>query len=140
MPWAWRLQGELFKAASQDRYDPPADGRLSGNQVRNYLEVMGKARDIRVEKGNALLALDEKGERQDNVSMAEILAASKQATELAMVELQVVKADGGNRAEFQWVQQVLRYLPARRDESDAVRHNRALYRKYEEQLSDIISR
>lgn len=133
-------QGELFKEASQDRYDPPADGRLSESQVRVYLEVMQKARDIRVEKGEALLALNEKAERQDNVSMAEIMAASKQSTELAMIEMQVVNEDGGNWAEFQWVQRVLLYLPARKDDGDAIRPNRALYEKYADRLAEFIPR
>ena len=131
-------QGELFKAASQDRYDPPADGRLSESQVRDYLEVMKKAHEIRVEKGKTLLALDEKVEQQDNVSMAEIMAASRQATDLAMIEMQIVKESGGNWAEFQWVQRILKYLPSRKDESDAVRHNRALYEKYGDRVAELL--
>lgn len=133
-------QGEIFKVASQDRYDPPADGRLSESQVRDYVEVMEKAHEIRVEKGNMLLALNEKAEQQGDVSMAEMMAASKQATDLMTIEMQVVKDGGGNWAEFQWVQRVLQHLPARHDDSDEVRHNRALYEKYQDKLAQHTAR
>lgn len=136
-------QVELLRAANEDTYDPPTDGRLSESQVRTYLDVMERAREIRSEKMQKLNALSQKADQQKDVSMGDMMKAmaeASDATNLSTLELQMVKEGGGNWAEHLWVQECLFTAARRPDTDEASRANNALWQKYEERLSAFIKR
>ena len=135
--------GELIAAAEEDRYEPPADGRLTEAQVREFIRVMERSRELSGEKQARLKRLSEKAEGSEELSMGDIGEMMAGATEfmgIGTIEIEVVKSGGGNWAEHQWVRDTLRTAWIQKDINDAVAHNYALYQEYEEDLTPFIAR
>lgn len=138
-----RRKQELLMAAGSDVYDPPADGLLTESQVLFYLDVMEQAHVIRQETKNRIDALAKKEEQQGGVSMGdmqEIMAEAYRASDLTTLDLQMVKDNGGNWAEHQWVQESLLMAARSPGTNDVSRANAALYQKYKDRLSVSILR
>ena len=136
-------QGELMAAAEDDRYDPPSDGKLSESQVREFVRVSRRAREIMDEKGERLRELSERADNDEPLSMSEMTEAMGGATAMMgmnTIELEIVKSAGGNWAEHEWVKEALRTAYVQRDVNDAVAHNYALYQEYEDELQAIVVR
>ena len=136
-------QGEIMQAAEEDRYDPPSDGRLSEDQVREFIRVMQRTEELQQDKTARLQELAEKAESDGDVSFSDLGSMMSGVTEFAGLqtsEIEVVKSAGGNWAEHQWVRESLRTAWIQKDINDTVSHNFALYQKYEEELSTIIAR
>lgn len=135
-------QAELIAAAEEDQYTPPADGRLTDGQVREYIRVMGRVGEILAEKEAQMREIAERAERDEQMSMRDMGALMSGMTQVAgmnTVEVEVVKSGGGNFAEHQWVRNSLRTAWLQKDINDAVAHNYALYQQYEDQLSPFIT-
>ena len=136
-------QGELMQAAEEDRYDPPSDGRLSEDQIREFIRVMQRTEELQQDKTARLQELAEKAESDGDVSFSDLGSMMSGVTEVAGLqtsEIEVVKSAGGNWAEHQWVRESLRTAWIQKDINDAVSHNYGLYQKYEEDLSTFIAR
>jgi len=136
-------QGELMAAAEEDRYDPPSDGRLSKNQVREFVRVVARAEELQQEKMARIQEIADKADRDEEVSFSDLgsmMSGMTEAAGLQTSEIEVVKSAGGNWAEHQWVRESLRTAWVQKDINDAVAHNYALYQEYEEQLSRYIPR
>ena len=71
--------------------------------------------------------------------IANIMSGAAQVSSLGTVEVEIVKTAGGNWAEHQWVKESLRTAWLQKDSNEAVEHNYALYQKYEDQLSALIT-
>ncbi len=135
--------GELIAAAEEDRYEPPADGRVTEAQVREFIRVMERSRELSGEKQARLKRLSEKAEGSEELSMGDIGEMMAGATEfmgIGTIEIEVVKRGGGNWAEHQWVRDTLRTAWIQKDINDTVAHNYALYQEYEEDLRPFIAR
>jgi hypothetical protein len=135
--------GELMAAAEEDRYQPPADGRLTEAQVREFIRVMKRSEELSGEKEARLKQLSEKAEGEQELSMGDIGEMMAGATEfmgLGTIEIEVVKGGGGNWAEHQWVKNTLRTAWVQKDINDTVAHNYALYQKYESELKPFVAR
>ena len=59
------------------------------------------------------------------------------AMSLANAEMEVVKSAGANWAEHQWVKDQLHVAKIQKDLNDTVKHNYALYQKYEKRLESL---
>ena len=136
-------QGELMQAAEEDRYEPPSDGRLSEDQVREFIRVMHRTEELQQEKTARLKELTEKAESDEDISFSDLGSMMSGMTEVAGLqtsEIEVVKSAGGNWAEHQWVRESLRTAWIQKDINDAVSHNYELYQKFEAELSTHIAR
>ncbi|MGB5627225.1 MAG: Yip1 family protein [Woeseiaceae bacterium] len=136
-------QAELMEAAENDRYDPPSDGRLSEDQVREFIRVMQRTEELQQEKTARFQELAEKAESDEGVSLSDLGSMMSGVTEVAGLqtsEIEVVKSAGGNWAEHQWVRESLRTAWVQKDINDAVAHNFDLYQKFEAELSNYIVR
>lgn len=136
-------QAELMAAAEEDRYDPPSDGRLSEDQVREFIRVMQRTEELQQEKTARFKELAEKAERDEEVSFSDLgtmMSGVSEATGLQTAEIDVVKSAGGNWAEHQWVRESLRTAWIQKDINDAVAHNFGLYQEFEPELSTYIAR
>ncbi|MDH4048037.1 MAG: YIP1 family protein [Gammaproteobacteria bacterium] len=136
-------QAELIAAAQEDRYSPPADGEVSEKQVQTFIRNVERASELQAEKEQKFRELAEKADKNESMSFSDMSQIMSGVTDFAGVqttEIEVVKSAGGNWAEHQWVRDSLRTAWMQKDISDAVAHNYALYRKYEEQLAAHVSR
>ncbi len=136
-------QGELMQAAEDDRYDPPSDGRLSEDQVREFIRVMQRTEELQQDKTARLKELAERAENDQDISFSDLGSMMSGMTEVAglqTAEIEVVKSAGGNWAEHQWVRESLRTAWIQKDINDTVSHNYALYQRYEAELSAHIAR
>lgn len=136
-------QGELMAAAEEDRYTPPADGKLDEDQVAEYIRVMNRASEIMEEKSERMRQLAERAERNEEMSMSdmsEMMAGATQMIGMNTIELEVVKSGGGNWAEHQWVGEALRTAYVQKDINEAVEHNYELYMEHEDELKPFVTR
>ena len=72
--------------------------------------------------------------------MSEMMSGATQMMGMNTAELEVVKSAGGNWAEHQWVREALRTAYVQQDTSDAIEHNYALYKDYEDELAPFVAR
>ncbi|MCP4301747.1 MAG: YIP1 family protein, partial [Gammaproteobacteria bacterium] len=136
-------QAELMAAAEEDRYDPPSNGRLSEDQVREFIRVMQRSDELQQEKTARFKELAEKADSDEEVSLSDLgsmMSGITEAAGLQTSEIEVVKSAGGNWAEHQWVRESLRTAWIQKDINDAVAHNFELYQKFEAELSTHIAR
>ena len=134
-------QAELMAAAEEDTYTPPADGKVTGDQLRDFLRVMERATELQDAKGQRLREIAEKAEQEQEMSLSDLSQMMGGVTEIAglqTAEMEVVKSGGGNWAEHQWVRESLRTARIQKDLNEAVAHNYALYRQHEEELGDYL--
>jgi hypothetical protein len=69
--------------------------------------------------------------------MASVYSGFGNAMSANNAEMEVVKTAGGNWAEHQWIKSQLRTAYVQQGEgSDALEHNYALYRQYEDDLKE----
>ena len=136
-------QGELLSAAEEDRYEPPADGKLNESQVREVARVAQRAGEIMAEKSERLRELAERADNDEELSiseMSEVMGGATTMIGMNTIELEIVKSSGGNWAEHEWVKNTLRTAYIQKDINDAVVHNYSLYKKYEDKLRAFVSR
>ncbi len=132
-------QGRLIEAAQSDRFDPPADGRLDNDQVKQLVAVMEKTEAARERYSERMRKMAEEMENKESPSFSDLTSIYSGATgafSASNAEMEVVKTGGGNWAEHQWVKSQLRTAVIQQGEgSNAIEHNFGLYQKYEDELS-----
>jgi hypothetical protein len=136
-------QAELMDAAEESRFDPPSNGRVSKEQVREFIRVMQRTEELQEEKSARLEELAKKAESDQEMSLNDFGSMMSGMTEVAglqTTEIEVVMSSGGNWAEHQWVRESLRTAWIQKDINDTVAHNFKLYQEYEEDLSAYIAR
>lgn len=131
-------QAELVARASEDRFDPPADGMVSRRQARWVADVMGKASQTYEEEMARLEKLSKEMDDKENPSPADIARMYQgmgTVMSLNTVEMETVKSGGGNWAEYQWVKEQLRSARLQRGEgTKALAHNYELYQEIEDSV------
>jgi hypothetical protein len=135
-------QAELMSAAEEDRYDPPSNGRLSEDQVREFIRIMNRSEELQQQKMKKLEELAEKADRNEDVSfrdMGAMMGSMSEVAGLQTSEIEVVKSADGNWAEHQWVRESLRTAWVQKDVNDTVAHNYALYLEFEDALEAYIA-
>ncbi len=129
--------GEIMAAAAEDQYTPPADGKLSEQQVQTYLAHVQAAGVAYAEKVKMINELEADLNSDGDVSMTDIskmMQATTAGGGIATVEISAVKAGGGNWAEHQWIQQALVTAGRMKDANESTAHNYALFQKYEDAI------
>jgi len=133
----------LMAAAEDDEYEPPSNGRLKKDQVREFIRVMQRTEELQQQKTARLQELAEKADNDEQVSFKDLgsmMSGMTEAAGLQTSEIEVVKSAGGNWAEHQWVRASLRTAWIQKDINDTVAHNFELYEEFEEELADYVSR
>jgi hypothetical protein len=136
-------QAALLASAAEDTYAPPADGRLTEQQVQTFVRVMQRTSELQAEVDARLQDVVERAENDQQLSFRDLTQLMRGATEIAglqTTEAEVVKTGGGNWAEHQWVRESLRTAWIQRDANPTVEHNYGLYERYRDQLADHIAR
>lgn len=124
----------IMRAAAEDKYTPPDDGRLSEQQVITYLAHVGAAGEEYRQKMENINAVSSDLQGDGDVSMADISQMMKAANAgggIAVVEINAVKKAGGNWAEHQWVRQTLVTAGRMQNANPTTAHNYALFQKYD---------
>jgi hypothetical protein len=131
-------QADLIAKASEDQFEPPADGMVTGQQARWVGDVMAKANQTYEEEMARLKKLSEEMDNKENPSpadMAKMYQGMGTVMSLNTVEMETVKSGGGNWAEYQWVKEQLRSARLQRGEgTEALAHNYALYQEIEDSV------
>ncbi len=97
---------DLMKEVADDKYEPPADGRLTDAQVQMYLKVRGHEKDIvkvaREEAKKHAQAADKAGEKSLS-GMLEGLKTMGSAADMLTADIRAAKDLGFNTQEYLWV-------------------------------------
>lgn len=127
-------QADFAEQAAQDVYDPPADGRVSDEQITAYIRTLERTAALRERLGRQFEEMGESSE-EDEPSIGDIFGAVSGAARMGTAEMEVVKTAGGNWAEHQWVRNQLEVARVQQDGSPAIEHNYALFLEHEEAIA-----
>ena len=135
---------DVMEKAEEDTYEPPADGRLTEEQVTHYLDVMTEAKLLRQDAEGKMAELEERaqnGATGDNPVSRFIEGMTGLSTwmNLGLVEVMAVKRKGGNWAEHLWIRRQLDSAYIHKDRDDRSQHNYELYQRYESELNALKS-
>lgn len=130
-------------AAEADDYSPPADGKLTEEQVAAYLDVMAITKDLRLEAEKQVAALQEKASNRDDENpgdrfMQEMPGIST-VINFGIAEMKAVKDSGGNWAEHKWIKRQLDSARSDKGRNETTRHNYDLYRRYQDEFRSVKS-
>lgn len=132
-------QVDYLEAASADEYDPPRNGKLKSAQVERTVRYLQRTAELRERTGDRLKQIAERSEGGDeSPSLNDLFKGIRGAMTVGTAEMQVVKADGGNWAEHEWVKNALYQAQTHRDLNEITEHNYALYQKYQEALDELL--
>jgi hypothetical protein len=98
---------DLMKQVADDKYDPPADGRLTDGQVQMYLKVREHEKKIaEVAKEEMKKHADEaKGKEKSLGGFMEGMKALGSAADFLTADIRAAKDLGYNTQEYLWVKQ-----------------------------------
>ncbi|MDA1073602.1 MAG: Yip1 family protein [Proteobacteria bacterium] len=125
-------QADFAEAASNDRYDPPADGEVTTTQMEKYVDVLRKTKALRDRLGQSLKPMEDK-----EPSLTDIFSGVGDVVRLSTAEMEVVKTGGGNWAEHLWVQGQIETARVQQDLNDTTAHNYALFLKFQDQIEQV---
>lgn len=119
-------QADLVEAASNDTFDPPANGKLADRQVRVYTDILAKTKALKERLGGSM------DFKEKEPSLSDIFDSVGGAVRLSTAEMEVVKTADGNWAEHQWVKSQLEIARIQQDLNDTTEHNYRLFLKYQD--------
>lgn len=99
---------ELMEQVANDEYNPPADGRLSDNQVQMYLKVREHEKKIAQVAKDEMKKHAEAAEKKGEKSLTGMLDGFKalgSAADLMTADIRAAKDLGYNSQEYLWVKQ-----------------------------------
>ena len=129
---------DVIEKAKEDRFTPPADGKLTKAQVEKFLALAKKVKIVEKEQAQKLKEKYDKKEQSDDFSISDVFNGLKDFTSLATLEMKVVKENGGNWAEYIWVKDRVReayYTPSL---SPTTEYNAKLLKGHEALLKEIL--
>jgi hypothetical protein len=97
---------DLMKDVSKDKYEPPADGKLTDAQMQMYLKVRGHEKDIaQVAKKEAQAHADAAKKAGDKsiAGMIEGFKTMGSAADMLTADIRAAKDLGYNTQEYLWV-------------------------------------
>lgn len=118
---------DILEQASQDEYEPPADGELTEEQVEMYLAVQERAIEIRQVTGKRLEEKTNEAEAEGGeVGFMDAMRAMGEVSDFVTADIRAAKELGYNSAEYQWVQeQVMEAQAAKMTQGFAAQANEA---------------
>ena len=129
---------KVIEESAKDSFMPPEDNLLTPKQVEEFVALAKKVAVVRKEQAEALKLKYDKLEKQDEASFADIFNGLKDLSGVATLEMKVVKSNGGNWAEYQWVKDRVReayYTPSL---NDASKKNAELIKNDREVIAGIL--
>lgn len=127
---------KIISDASDDTFIPPKDRRLTKAQVDRFMGLATRIEKVREEQRNTL---SEKYDRkQEEFSISDIFNGIKDVSNLATLDMRVVKTNGGNWAEFQWVKDQIREAYFTPSLNETTEHNARLIEAHKELLKSIL--
>ncbi len=124
---------DYLEAAENDRYSPPADGKLTEDQIEKAVHYLAVAQRLRDDSQSNLEKLS--GDNNEP-SFGDLFKGVKGLVGAGTAEMQSVKSAGGNWKEHQWVKKQLFEARLHQDLNATTTHNYELYMNYETQLKD----
>jgi len=135
-------QANLLAEAEKDQFSAPSDGKLTDQQVQEFIRVMNRAAELQQQQADRLKEIADKANRNEGMSVSDfgqIIGGVQGLAGLQGGEVEVVKSAGGNWAEHQWVRASLRTAWLQKDINDTVKYNYALYEKHKDQLEKYVT-
>jgi len=129
---------KVIEESADDTFTPPKDNLLTPKQVMEFVELAKKVTVVQKEQAEALKLKYEKKEKQDEASFSDIFNGLKDLSSVATLEMKVVKSNGGNWAEYQWVKDRIReayYTPSL---NEATKKNAELIKDDRDVIAEII--
>ncbi|HEX6085670.1 MAG TPA: hypothetical protein VF266_14160 [Thermoanaerobaculia bacterium] len=99
---------ELMEEVAKDEYNPPADGRLTENQIQMYLKVREHEKKIAQVAKDEMKQHAEKAEKKGEGSITGMLDGFKalgSAADFMTADIRAAKDLGYNTQEYLWVKQ-----------------------------------
>lgn len=97
---------DVLEQASEDEYEPPADGELTEGQVEMYLAVQERAVKIRQVTAERLREQEKEREAKgEKAGFMDAMRSLGDASDFVTAEIRAAKELGHNSAEYQWVQE-----------------------------------
>lgn len=97
---------DVLEEASEDVYEPPADGELTEGQVEMYLAVQERAVKIRQVTAERLREQEKEREAKgEKAGFMDTMRSLGDASDFVTAEIRAAKELGHNSAEYQWVQE-----------------------------------
>ncbi|HSH41592.1 MAG TPA: Yip1 family protein [Arenicellales bacterium] len=129
----------LMEQAGEQEYEPPADGKISEQQMARYMEVMRKAAEVRGEQMADVERLGEEyKDKEPGISdLVKMSGGVGSVLGAFNAEMEVVMTGDGNWAEHQWIKEQLRVARIQKDLNEAVEHNYQLYQAHREELEKL---
>ncbi len=124
--------------SANDTFTPPENGRLTKEQVQKFITYAKKVKIVEKEQAQRLKEKYEKKEKSDDFSISDIFNGLKDVSNLATLEMKVVKSNGGNWAEYQWIKDRVReayYTPSL---NETTKYNAKLIEGEEETIKSIL--
>jgi hypothetical protein len=97
---------DLMKDVSKDKYEPPADGKLTDAQMQMYLKVRGHEKDIAQVARKEAQAHADAAKKAGDKSIAGMMEGFKtmgSAAEMLTADIRAAKDLGYNTQEYLWV-------------------------------------
>ncbi len=129
---------DIINDSSNDSFTPPKNGRLTKEQVKKFIAYAKKAKIVEKEQAQRLKEKYEQKEKSDDFSISDIFNGLKDVSNLATLEMKVVKSNGGNWAEYQWIKDRVReayYTPSL---NETTKYNAELLKGEEEIIKTIL--
>ncbi len=130
---------DVVEESAKDTFIPPKNGLLSEAQVQRFVALAKKVKQVRVEMADALKKKYENRDKEGGIaSIGDLFNGLKDLSGMATLEMKVVKSNGGNWAEYQWVKDKVReayYTPSL---SATTEHNAKLIAPYKEILASVL--
>tara|TARA_R110001606_G_scaffold395190_1_gene566900 strand:- start:675 stop:1727 length:1053 start_codon:yes stop_codon:yes gene_type:complete len=132
-------QAKLMNQAENDRYERPKNGLVTDKQMEVLIDNLKKVSAYRLRQEEKLERLEMEMKDKKDFSFSDfgkLTSGMNSVMSTANAEMEVVKTSGGNWAEHQWIKEQLRTAAIQKDLNSTVKHNYALYNKYEEILNE----
>lgn len=101
---------EVLDKAHKDIYDPPADGKLSEDHIKMYMEVKKREQTLLKSEAGKVKEKINKAENADKESVSgffQNLDAIQQAASYTMLDIRAAQELNYNTAEYEWVKNIL---------------------------------
>ncbi len=129
---------KVVEESAEDTFTPPKDNLLTPRQVMEFVALAKKVAIVQKEQAEALKLKYDKKEKQDDPSFTDIFNGLKDLSSIATLEMKVVKSNGGNWAEYQWVKDRIReayYTPSL---NETTKKNAELIKNDREIISGVL--
>ncbi len=129
---------DVITDTADDTFTPPADGRLTKAQVEQFIRFAQKVKVVEKEQAEKLKEKYEGKEKSEDFSISDIFNGLKDFSNLATLEMKVVKTNGGNWAEYQWVKDRIREAYFTPSLNETTQYNAELLKGHEEVIKNIL--